>query len=240
MTTPRDIILLAMKQCGALGVGQTARAEDVNDAFTYLNAMIAQWRRKRWLVYHLLDLSLVSTGASSYTIGPTGDFVMSVRPAKIEAAYVRQLITTAPNQIDYPLEILQAREDYNLIGLKQLTSFPAYLFYDSAWPLGVLYPWPLPQATIYELHLNVKAEMSAFDNLSATIDLPPEYEAALIFNLAIRLGTMFKLPSDPAVVGLAEDALNVIRESNTQIAALTMPPGLAASGTYNPYSDRTN
>ena len=38
-----SIINLSLKIAGILGVGQTAQAEDSNDALTMLNAMLAQW-----------------------------------------------------------------------------------------------------------------------------------------------------------------------------------------------------
>lgn len=41
--TAGSIINLALKMAGILGVGQTATAEDANDAFTVLNMMLAQW-----------------------------------------------------------------------------------------------------------------------------------------------------------------------------------------------------
>jgi hypothetical protein len=93
-----------------------------------------------------------STGAQSYTVGTGGDFNVA-RPDRLEAAFVRQLIPSGQNQIDFPLQILQAREDYNRIALKTMGTLPQVIFYDSAYPLGVIYPWPVPQASIYQIHL---------------------------------------------------------------------------------------
>jgi len=61
--TASSIINLTLKMAGVLGIGQTASAEDANDALTLLNAMLAQWQRKRWLVYSLDDVSFPATGA---------------------------------------------------------------------------------------------------------------------------------------------------------------------------------
>jgi len=46
----------------------------MNDAWARLQWMLQQWERKRFLVYHLRDYSVVSTGAISYTFGPQGQF----------------------------------------------------------------------------------------------------------------------------------------------------------------------
>lgn len=238
MTTPLDIITAGLKKAGVLGVGQTPLAEDTNDAFDDLQDMLGQWQRKRWLIWHLVDYSFTSTGAQSYTVGPGGNFVISPRPDRIESAFFRQIVTSQPAQIDYPLEIIEAREDYNMISLKTLASFPQYLFYDSAFPTGIAYPWPLIPATNYELHLTVKETLAQFTSLAQTISLPLEYFAALKFNLALRIRQAYQLPPDAALIGLAKDALNVIRNANLQIPRLRIPTDLVRPGIYNVYSDQ--
>jgi len=237
MTNPLEIITQSLKKAGVLGVGQTANAEDTNDAFLDLNDMIAQWRRKRWLVWTLVDISKVSTGAVSYTVGAGMDFDVA-RPDRLEAAFLRQLLG-APNNVDYPLEIIESREIYNDIALKQLASFPSYVYYDSAYPTGVLYPWPVPQADIYEIHLSLKVDLPAFATLVQDVNMPPEYVAALKYNLAIRMRQAYQLPIDRSLVALADEALNVIRGANTQISRLSMPTSLVRHGIYNIYSDTT-
>jgi hypothetical protein len=236
--TPAELIALALLDSGVIGQGQTASAEDANNAFIRLNMMMAQWRRKRWLVYHEVDVPLTSTGAQSYTVGTGGDFDVA-RPDRLEAAFVRQLIPSGQNQVDYPLEILQAREDYNLIALKTMGTLPQVIFYDSAYPLGVVYPWPVPQASIYQIHLTLKADLPQFTSLAQTINLPEEYRAALHYNLCARLRPAYQMPPDPSIVGLARDALNVIRSANTQIPRLRMPASLRRNGgRYNILNDQ--
>lgn len=235
MTTPLDIINLAFKSAGILGVGQTSSAEDTNDAFTLLNFMLSQWNRKRWLIYHLNTYSVNCTGQLSYTVGPTGDFNIA-RPDRLESAFFRQIIPSNPNQVDYPLEIISSREDYNRIALKALGSFPTYIFYDSGFPLGTVYPWPVP-SNLYQLFISVKADLALFTSLTQSVVLPPEYYAAILYNLSARLRTAWQLPPDPSVIGLAKDALNVIRGANAQIPRLVMPADLCRSGIYNFWSD---
>ncbi len=236
-TTALDICTQALKKAGILGVGQSALPEDINDAYSDLQDMLGQWQRKRWLIWHLVDYSCTGTGNEFYTVGPAQEFNISPRPDKIESAFFRQLVQSQPNQIDYHLEIIEAREDYNLIALKQLQTFPQYLFYDSGFPVGKAYPWPLIQSNLYELHLTVKATLNQFTSLAQVIVLPLEYMAALKFNLAVRLRQAYQLPPDPALVGLAQDSLNVIRNANLQIPRLQIPQDLIRPGLYNVFSD---
>src|ERR1700760_1310158 len=100
--TPLDIIHLALKIANVVGIGQVSDAEDVNDCMIIFSAMMSQWNRKRWLIPNEVDSSLVSTGAQSYTVGPTGDFPIR-RPDKLMAAYVRILPNAPNNTVDIPL-----------------------------------------------------------------------------------------------------------------------------------------
>lgn len=73
-----DLCKQVLKETGAVGVGQTPLAEDINDTWLRLQFMLQQWQVKRWLVYHLKNYSIVSTGAQSYTFGPNGQINTSV------------------------------------------------------------------------------------------------------------------------------------------------------------------
>jgi hypothetical protein len=236
MATARDLITLSLKDAGIVGVGQTANAEDINDGLTRLNAMIAQWSRRRWLVYHLVDVVFTATGALSYSIGIGGD-IPANRPDQIESAFFRQTVGSIPNQVDYPLFILPSRENYNMIALKTLQSFPQYLFYDSGWPLGNVFIWPVP-TSLYEVHLSLKATLQQVSNLTDVINFPPEYEEALRLNLSVRLRVAYQMSPDPGLNALAKVALNTIKNSNAQIPTLQLPGDLVRSRLpYNLYSD---
>jgi hypothetical protein len=239
MTTANDIVDLSLRDAGIIGVGQTALAEDANRALTRLNFMLGQWQVQRWLVYHLIDSAKVATGAQSYTVGPGGDFNVAVAPDRLENAFFRQLPSIANAlPIDYPLEILEAREDYNSIALKTLTTFPSYIFYDSDFPLGRVYPWPVPQANLYEVHITLKAVLTQIANLATVVNLPLEYFEALYLNLAVALRDAYDLPPKEVLIARAKKSLTVVRGARTQIARLTMPVDLVRPGIYNPYSDQ--
>lgn len=241
-TTPQTLISLALRDAGIIGPGQTAIAEDVNDMFTRLNFLLAQWQRKRYLVWGLENLSIVSTGAKSYSVGPGGDIGTPVRPDRLEDGnFFRQLVQSSPNQVDYQLELLEAWEDYNRITLKQLTTFPEFIFYDPApYPLGQLYPWPVPQANIYEIHILVKRQLSEFAALTEKLIIPNEYFQALYLNLAVIARTAYRLPMDEVLVQRAKESMQVIRGANTALARLRMPAALVRPGVYNVFSDSIN
>ena len=125
--------------------------------------------------------------------------------------------------IDYPLHIITAREEYNLIALKQLQTFPTALFYDSAFPLGNLFFWPVPVASQWELHIATKATLPVYTTLVDPLNLPPEYVEALIWTLAVRFAVMFGSAPMPAHVAAMQQALSVLRMANTQIPEARVP-----------------
>lgn len=238
MTTALEIINLAQKACGNLGVGQVLLAEDTQESLRILNMMLAQWNRSRWLVHHLVDTAFACTGAISYTVGLGGNFNIA-RPDRLEAAYIRQTNIASPNQIDYPLNILESREDYSLISMKQLQASPSYcIFYDAAYPLGNVFPYPVP-SNQFELHLITKSPLTTFSAVSGTVNFPPEYEEVLWTNLAVRLATIYQLQLSPDVVALAKAGRSTLRKANAQISRLQMPTSLNRDGLYNVYSDQT-
>lgn len=237
MTTARDMITLALKGSGVLGVGQTASSEDMNDALKLLNIMLQEWRRKRWIVWSLVATGIISTGAQSYTVGAGGDFDIT-RPASLEDAYMRLLNPGGQNQVDYKLDLIEAREDYDEISLKSLVSWPSYCFYDSAFPMGNVYFWPIPQDQQYELFIVTKTELPTIANLSDDLLFPPEYEAAILYNLSARLRPAYQLPPDQSITAFATETLNVLRTTNAQVPRLNMPSGFVKGQRYNIYNDR--
>ena len=228
------VITLALNASGILGQGQTATADMTTTAFDACNAMIAQWSVKRGLVYELVDATVACTGAKSYTVGPAGQFVFSTRPNLIDSAYV-SLNYGTPGQTDIPLDIIEAREDYNRLSMKSIGNFPYIAFYDNAFPSGLLYAWPVP-SPIYQLTITAKLPLVQFANTTQDINLPPEYQEALIWNLACRLRALYQMAPDAAVVGLARAALSTIRQANAQVPMLSMPAGVQRGGRFNVYS----
>lgn len=252
--------------------------------------MIGQFNRRRWLIYHTIDVACPTTGLNVYSVGPGQNFNIP-RPDKLEdGCYFRQYFSGSPgasnsNQptasavstdfgpdfgpsglvsqppgyaVDYPLALLQSREDWDRIPLKNMNSWPAFIFYDPANTLmtpmgtgttplpgqvavrtGFLYINPAPMAGSFELHILVKDVLATLANLSTVLATPPEYEEAFEYNLAIRFAAKYQIDCPKEVLGLASAALATIRSANTQVPLLELPGALVSRGSrYNIFSDR--
>lgn len=237
MTTARDLITMALFDTGIYGRGLTPSGEDINMGLTRLNDMIAQWQRQRFLIYALIDVSGLCDGSVSYSIGAGQDFD-TPRPDRLESAYIRQVTPPMPNSVDWPLKLVQSREAYSVIRMKELGSFPTNIWYDSSFPYGALYPWPLPSSQ-YELHVVLKTALQSFPNLSTDFNMPDEYKRAIRFNLEIELLRAYRLPIEPERSDAARGALEILRITNAQVPVMYMPDELVRSGIYNVFTDNT-
>lgn len=239
------LLTQALIIAGVVGIDESIEEPIINMALDFANDLIAQWQHERYMVYQLVDYGFPSTGALSYTVGAGQNFNINPRPDRLEFAFLRQLVNNgspAPNAgtqpFDWPLEVMDAYEDYASIRLKTLGTFSAAVFYDPGWPIGILHPWPVPQQSIYELHILCKQTLQRFPSLQAQVMFPPEYGAALKWCLARRYKVGFQMPADPGLNGLAAQGKNIIRKANAQIPTLRMPRELVSrGGTYNYRSD---
>jgi hypothetical protein len=241
--TAADMINLALKNASLLGVGQTALQEDINDVFRLLNGMLGVWSRSRWLIWHLIDISVATPESTKreYSIGPGGDFDFP-RPDRLEGAYFRQFVANPAGSgpVDFPLTILQSMEDYSQIALKYLTTWPTAVFYDAAYPLGQIYPTPIPNVANSELHVLIKDTLNQFPTLTTPCNLPPEYFEAIWSNLALRIGATWPGANVNALtIGLAKASLQVIRKANAQVPRLRLPRSLVRLPLYNIFSGQT-
>jgi len=226
LDTTGDLITFVLRASGINGVGQTPLPEDSNTGLEFLRMLLAQWQRQRWMIWNEQEVSKVSTGAQWYSIGPGQDFD-TARPDKLHAAWFRFQPFDGPNAVDIPLGIIEAKEDYATITLKDMHSMPAGVFYDSSYPIGRVTFVPVPPASHYELHLVIKAGLPTYTTLTDPLGLPPEYLEAVVWSLCVRLQMAYGLPARPDHVAAMRQAVNVIQNANSQIGLLSMPSALS-------------
>jgi len=215
MTTVATVINLALKDIGIVGVGQTASAEDANDALTTLNQMLAQWQVDGLAVYTLKDISFTATGATSYTIG-TGGTIDRARVDDVRAGFYRL------NNSDYPLTVIDSFLDYELIISKSQISPPYALHYQPTYPLGTLYLYPSPSSG--EIHLTIYEEFTEYAATSDDLALPKKYELAVRYSLAEILKISYP-GADPRqdISIAAAKARRVLKRSNVRLSPLGLP-----------------
>lgn len=214
MTTARDIITLALKEATVLGVGQTALAEDVNDSFTLLKNMLAQWQKRRWMVPALVDISMVGNDQRSNTIGPGGYWNIQ-RPVDVKGGYIVQL-NTGQTPVSLPLIKIFSYEEYIRITVKNLNSLPDHFFYDGAFPLGNVFIWPIP-SSIYECHLLVERQLAFTGIADGTIVGGTGYVDATYLDVPLTGGRGSGATANITVSGNAVTELTIVNPGKNYV-----------------------
>ena len=210
MTTALDLIEHAALKLGAKNTGESLTADEANDSLDILNAMLDHWAVDRLMVYQIVQSSYSWAGGSaSRTIGTSGDLNGS-RPIRIEpGTYFRD-----SSNVDYPVEIVRDRASYDtLVSKSDSTTFPELLFYDPAYPLGTIYVYPVPSATL-TLKLNHWQTLQSFAALTTDLSLPPGYQWTIEHNLAVALSPVFSIVPSALVVAEANRSKAVLARVN--------------------------
>lgn len=215
MATAQTIIDRALRLLGQIGAGDDPTSDETADALIALNSMVESWRNEKLMVYVYADYTLtLANGDSSYTYGSGGD-VNKARTVKIAAAYIED------NSVSYPVRLIDELE-YAAIPDKTTTGdWPDRIYYQPAYPLGIIYVYPVPNAT-RTLHLVVRGVVDTFTTAATSVSLPPGYEEALAFNLALRLAPEYQTSASPDVIEFAKEAkANLKRTNHRSIKANT-------------------
>lgn len=202
MTTARSIITKAMLKAGILTKSEAPSADEASDALDALNAMLASWSNNELNIYvRAWENFPLAGGVGEYTIG-AGQTFNTTRPLYLVEAHYRN------GDIDYPLQIIKD-ETYNSIAFKNIQSLPDSINYDNGYPIGKLRLYPIPSAS-YTLFLLSEKQIATFA-LDDDIDLPPGWERALIYNLAIELVPEYGVEIPQTVIGIADTSLKAIQ-----------------------------
>lgn len=239
--TAQDLVTRAMKALQALGSDEVPTAAESNDGLTALNAMIDSWSNENLMLYQIQEQSFtLSVGVSQYTIG-SGGTINVTRPLVITQAYVQD---TSTNK--YLMKIVE-RPEWNELttsGSQETSQIPEILFYDPAFPLGIINIFPVPLLS-YSVYFDSRLQLSQLATLTTALSLPVGYERALVYNLAVEISSMFGIPIPPVPAG-AKNVGMLADEAKANVKRTNMPEVIASYSdaivsrsyaTYNIYRD---
>ena len=224
-TTAQTIINGALRLLQVASTDVVLTNDEANDALESLNQMIDGWSNESLMLYHVTREQFTCIPSHNpHTIGPAGDFVTSV-PMNIEAA------TVTVGGVDYPILPIDY-DDYAVIKLKTLQNvYPEYFYFDRSAPaLANLYMYPVP-STASTITLYSRKALTRFTGLTDSIILPPGYERALKYSLAVELAPEYQVSAGQDVIALAIAAKASIKRTNKRPLTLQIDPAaLAVSG----------
>ena len=210
-STARDMIQDAAREAGILGETETLGAAQAASGLRRLNRMLASWRLSKLYVFALEQIELtLQVNKGVYTIGASGDFDRA-RPTQIVApCFVRE------NDTDYPINVIDKVSYAGIISKSSVTSnYPCELHYEADYPLGIISLYPVPSAA-NKLFINVPKELQEFATLTEQIVLPPGYEEAIVYNLAVRHAVKKGFAVNPDLRELARMGTAMIKTNNVR------------------------
>lgn len=214
MATAITIISRAMRLIGVLSDGDTPSASESSDGLEALNSMLGLWANERLMINATsLDSVVLTPGKAAYTIGPGGE-IDTVRPTDVDPmSYVLW------GNVSYPLVVLTAQE-YNAICLKDLDgTIPQAIWYLPTFPLGQITLYGVPSEAM-TLKLWSWKPLSSFGALTTDVILPPGYEEALAFNLAVSIAPEYQVEAAPTVKQRAMMSKKLLKRTNLEVPVL--------------------
>lgn len=141
-------------------------------------------------------LALVASTAS-YAFGAGGAF--TTIPFDITDAR----ITRSSQRI--PMTRL-TREQYYALPNPTITGYPTQYFYDRQLTGGTFYVWPAPDASAGTVTFTYRRRIMDMDVSADNADIPPEWEKAIVENLAYDLASVYGKAGSDELAKIARDA----------------------------------
>jgi hypothetical protein len=200
-----DLITDAMQELNLTSAVEVPSAEDAAYCLKKLNSIIDEWSARQVYAFNVgFALYTLMPNHQPHTIGPTGDFVVTQRPVRVEAC---ALVLPGVTAVDVPMNI---RDDdwWAAQRVKSIaTSVPTDLYYSPDEPNGSLYFWPIPTAG-YQIRLETWVLLPVFADLNTTsYDLAPGYKRALTLTLAESIAPAFGPSAMQIAAGIERQAI---------------------------------
>ena len=226
MTTAKQIIEHA---AGLDGVHELWGKQYDRGLFA-LNLMLNDWSNERVNIYKTVRESVTLTyDDNEYSIGSGGDF-NTAWPVRIISAFIVR------SGVSFPIHVGMSNEQYAMVGLKSQRQRVSNLLYEPSYPLGKIIVTPVPNASD-TMYLYSHKPLDQFASLAATSVLPPPYELAVAYNLAVDLAPAFERDPRPSVYQRAAETKKALQRANRTVAPINTDAVSGAGVSYDSSND---
>ena len=207
MATGKTILLGALRLLNVKQSAEVLESDELEDGKNVLNELIDAWSNEKLMQPALVEVTHTLTSSDgTYTIGSGGDIDVT-RPLSIESMYIRR------NDLDYKVTKLENQEFSSIYNKTTESDFPSSFYYRESYPLGEINFYPIPSEA-NTLVMQVWTQISQITNMDTVLTLPPGYNRALRYNLAIDLAPEYSAGIPPAVAQVAKDSKAWIKTAN--------------------------
>lgn len=232
MATVRELITSSLRVISVVQKSEPITADEAQDALEVLNDLLASWANDSLMIYaRTWETFNLVPGQLKYTIGAGGDF-NTTRPTQIISAYYMQ----AGSDITYPLTQITDDQYALEINQKNLSSnIPEFYNFDNAYPLASIRIWQVPSVAS-TFNMQSEKQVSSFASLDDEVILPPGWNRALRYNLAIDLAPEYNQEITPVIAEIARESKSLLMSQALKNRPLTFIPGTIGQG-YSVYGD---
>jgi hypothetical protein len=220
--TALQLITNSMRLLGAVASGESPTADEQTDALQVLNDMLDSCNTDQLSIFTNYDVTFNTVAAKqAYTIGPAAADITATRPVGIEYAY------SIDNGLTYPIMLANTQQWADVLQKTYSEDTPRAIYYEAAYPLGVIKVWPVPSA-IVPITISVNSQFAPLATTAASIAYPPGYGKWLRYQLAVELGPEFKVSVSDDIRQIASDTLAAIKGINRQQPVTVFDPALTS------------
>ena len=202
--TAQTLIKAALRSINAIATGETPTAAEMAEALEALKIMLRSWSADNLMVYTISQDTLALDGSDSYTIGSGGD-CDTIWPSEIKGAVVDEF---------YNLKMIGEAKYRSMA--RSDSSVPGFLYYNPAYPLGLLYPYGTGGTSMVIDSLKALTDPAT---LTTSVAFQTSYDAAIKWNLALQLAPEYGKQPSQLVMQLAYDSKNLIQSKNAAAQA---------------------
>lgn len=208
ISTGTQIVTNARRLLGIHAEEESLASHELETGINFLTMMLKDWQVDPDLGTWLETQGSLSLSDSdgSYTFQAAGDF--TTVPFEIKQVRISH---DGGNEIEMTR---LSREEYYRLPDRTTEGFPTQWFYDRQRDGGTLYVWPEPDDADYDLTFTYRRRIMDVDAGTDNLDIPPEWEWAVVNNLAVLLIPVYGRGGTAAaaqVITQAEVSLNKLK-----------------------------
>lgn len=211
--TAQDLIASSLRLIGVLASGESLPADMATDGLASLNDMLDSWSTNNLLIPNKVrEVFSITSSKQSYTMGSSGSPDWSTsRPMWIENVLIQQ--GSGQGTVEFPVEML-TKDQWSDITTKQIQStYPIYCYVEGTYPNETINFWPVPNTTDNVVIYSAKP-LASLATLTTALSLPPGYQRAIRYSLAIELAPEYGKQIPESVAEKSAAAIADIKRIN--------------------------
>lgn len=208
MATVETIINSAARKVGISVLSTDEIANALEDLNTLLSVLSIEFQSP----YVTRESLTLTAGDAEYTIGSSGD-LDTVRPIALRNVFIRD-----SDGRDWPIKIINA-ENYNEITTKTTEAKPEFVYFIPEYPLAKII-FDCEPDYAYTAYFEFHKGFTEYTATTEDVELPNEYKAMLIYNLAIVIAEDNSISPSQSVIDMAKYTRLMV----SRLDAINNPP----------------